>query len=233
MSKELTVVLNGEQKTLEIREGAALPLHELKTLSIAGTLSAPGDFKAIREQQFPIDKTHVIVDHEAGSITINTADREDVGKISITGLLQVHPDFTKIGINDPEVERSPAELATWIKMNRTFFDSKVVAMNLVTLLRNFKATVNKKLEESTTERANYSTLKEQIVNSNIPEGFNITVPLYVGEKAVKFIVEVVIDPESYACALISPDAADMMRKRKDELFEKQIERFSGYAIIYK
>lgn len=233
MSKELTVVLNGEQKALEIREGQALPLHELKPLALVGTISAPGDFYEIRKEQFPVEKSNVIVDREAGTIQLTGLDQEDVGSIRITGKLEVHPDFKRTGINDEENVRQITELATWIKMNRTFFESKSVAMNLVTILRNFKATVNKAIEDKRDDRANYSVLRQQVVESNIPQSFKMTVPLYVGEKPQTFDVEVVIDPEDFACALISPDAADEMKLRRNDIINEQIRRFEGYAIIEK
>jgi hypothetical protein len=118
-------------------------------------------------------------------------------------------------------------------MNRKLFDSKVIAMNLVSELRNFKAKVNKTIEEKSDDRANYANLREQVVNSNIPESFNLTVPLFVGFKPVIFAVEVIIDPDDFNCALISPDAADEMRKLKEVTMDEQIVRFDGYAVIYQ
>lgn len=231
--KEVTIELNGSQKELVLREGQALPLHELKTLTIHGSINAPGDFLDIRNEQFPVSGTHVLVNRDEGTIVLNAQDRDDVGKIQIKGALDEHPDFIRSGVNDPDKVRSLNELAGWIKMNRKFFESKIVAMSLVSQLRNFKATVNKILEEKNDDRANYSILKEQVVNSNIPETFTLTLPLFVGFKPVKFDVEVVIDPDDFGCALISPDAADEMKKLKEVTLDEQIARFEGYAVIYQ
>jgi len=233
MAKELKFDVKEGTQILEIREGQALPLHELKSLILAGSLQAPGDFLDVRKDQFPIDKSHVIVNEDAGTITLNSYDREDIGKISVKGQLQVHPDFNRIGINDSENLRSTSDLATWIKMNRTFFESKIVAMNLVTILRNFKANISKQLESKTDDRANYSTLRQQVVESNIPESFKITVPLYVGLKPVTFDVEIVIDPDDLSCALISPDAADKSKQLKEDMINEQVARFAGYVVIYQ
>lgn len=231
--EKLSLELKEGTQVLELRTGSALPFHELKHLLLKGSLQAPGDFLEIRRNQFPVDKTHILVNEDDGSITINSQDREEVGKITVTGNLTEHPDFKRIGINNQDMLRSPSELATWIKMNRTFFESKTIALNLVTVLRNFRATVNKILEDKKDDRANYSILREQVVNSNLPETFQITVPLFVGEKAVKFDVEIVIDPEDFSCALISPDAADLVRKAKELKLSEQISRFAGYVIIYQ
>ena len=233
MAKEIKIEVNGDQKELIFREGQALPLHELKTLTLAGSINAPGDFLDVRREQFPIAGTHVIVNRDKGYIQVSSQDREDIGKIIIQGTLEPHPDVVRAGINDQDSSRSLNELASWIKMNRKLFDSKVIAMNLVAILRNFKATVNKTLEDKNDDRANYSVLREQVVNSNIPESFDLTLPLFVGFKPVKFAVEVVIDPDDFSCALISPDAADEIRRLKEVTLDEQIVRFDGYAVIYQ
>ena len=233
MAKEIKLELSGDQKEVVFREGTALKLHELQTLTLSGSIQAPGDFLDVRREQFPIAGTHVIVNRDKALIQLSAQDREEIGKIIIQGVMEPHPDFLRAGINDPDAYRTLNELANWIKMNRKLFDSKVIAMNLVGELRNFKAKVNKSIEEKSDDRANYINLKEQVVNSNIPESFNITVPLFVGFKSVTFSVEVVIDPDDLSCALISPDAADEIRKLKEVTLDEQIVRFDGYAVIYQ
>ena len=233
MAKEIKIELNGTEKEVVFREGTANKIHEVQNLTIAGSINAPGDFFDIRKAQFPVEGTHVIIRRDKGEIVLNAQDRDEIGKITIMGALNEHPDFVRSGVNDPDVYRSLNELASWIKMNRKLFDSKVIAMNLVSELRNFKAKVNKTIEEKSDDRANYANLREQVVNSNIPESFNLTVPLFIGFKPVTFAVEVIIDPDDFNCALISPDAADEMRKLKEVTMDEQIVRFDGYAVIYQ
>ena len=233
MANEFNITVTGEQKTLEIRQGSALPLHELKNIELRGSINAPGDFLDVRRNQFQIESTHVIVNKDYGTITLNSNDQEEVGRISVTGELTSHPDFLRLGINDPESSRTTGGLASFIKMNRSFFETKSTAMNLVSLLRNFKASVNKQLEERSDDRGNYALLKEQIVESNIPEAFTVKLPLFIGEPPVSIMVEIVIDPEDFSCALISPEAADMIRERKEKIMNEQINRFDGYVVIYK
>ena len=229
---DLHVKVEGDQKILTIRQGDALPLHEVQNLAISGTLQAPGDFLSVRGEQFPKDKTHVIVDDNAGTIRLTSGDRDEIGVINITGILKLHPDLVNLGVNNSAVVRQPQDLAKFIKMNRTLFESKDVAMTLVAQLRSFKAKVNKEMEESSDDRANYSSRIQQVVESNIPDGFKVNVPLFIGETAITFVVEIVIDPDDFGCALISPDAADLVKRNRKLLLDEQLKRFTDYAVIY-
>ena len=231
--KELKVTVEEGVKTLEIRTGNALPLHELHSLTLIGSLRAPGDFLAVRKDQFPIDESHVLVNEDEGRINLISKDREDIGKIEIIGSVTAHPDFLRLGVNDVDVVRTPKELATFIKMNRTMFESKAKAMELVALLMNFKATIDKEIEDSSDNRANFTKKMHQAVESNLPDVFKVTTPLFIGEKAITFIVEIVIDPDDLSCMLLSPDAKDIFIKEKQVMINEQLVRFYSYAIIYQ
>lgn len=229
---DLHVKVEAGVKTLTIRQGQAAPIRDLQDLDLLGTLQAPGDFLEKRKAQFPVEESHVIVNDDTGVIQLVTGDRKEVARIDITGTLRVHSDFKSLGINNAGVIRQPKDLAKFIKMNRTLFESKDVAMTLITSLRNFKAKVEKQLEESSDDRANYTVRAQQAVDSNIPDGFKVTVPLFVGEAPITFLVEIVIDPDDFGCALISPDAADLVKRNKKLLIDEQLKRFTDFAILY-
>ena len=118
-------------------------------------------------------------------------------------------------------------------MNRTLFDSKETAAKLVTQLRDFRVKVEKDIQSNEDDRANKSMKVAQAVESNLPETFTLTVPLFVGLKPETFVVEVVIDPEDFSCSLLSPDASDMIKTEKEEAIKAQMENFSGYVVIHE
>ena len=217
---------------LEIRTGAAAIIHEPESLDINGTLSAPADFLKVRSQQCEPLKTHVVVNEDEGLITLIANDQDKVGYILITGKLTLNPEYVRTGVNTGN-GKTAFKLAQWIKMNRTLFDTKEEAARLVTELRSLKLKVDKQVEENEDDRANKSMKIAQAVESNLPEGFNLTVPLFVGEKAVTFAVEVVIDPEDFSCSLLSPDASDAIKKEKSDAIQKQLKNFSEYVVIYQ
>ena len=196
-------------------------------------MKAPCDFLQIRRQQFPPSASHVTVNEDAGRITLFGLDQSEIGSIKVHGNLTVHHDFERLGVNNTSIVRQPVDLAKWIKMNRSIFESKDVANNLISELRNFKAKINKELEQTSDDRANYTQRQQQAVESNLPDTFKIKVPLFVGEAPHTFVCEVIIDPDDFSCALISPDAADLVRREKAAMIAEQVARFDGYAIIYQ
>jgi len=229
--KEVNVTLAEGQQILEIRQGQAAEIHELNDLTITGTLNSPAKFLLIRKEQIDPTKSHVIVNEDAGTICLVANDREQVGGIIVTGELKLHPDFTRTGVNT-DLSRTTFKLAKWIKMNRPLFDSNAEAARLVTELRNFKAKVEKDVEKNEDERANHSMKISQAVDSNIPEGFVLHVPLFVGSKKSTIKIEIVIDPDDLTCSLLSPDAADLIKKEKESAIAAQVKNFNDYVVIY-
>jgi len=231
--EELNVTVTDGVKTLELRQGDALPLREPESvkLELSGSLRAPGDFLAKRKDQFKKEKTHVIVDENRGLITLVANDRDEIGVIRITGRIVVHPDFIALGINDPSKVREPRDLATWIKMNRGLFESKEIANKLVGILRNFEATVEKTIEKNEDERANHSKKHQQAVETNLPDTFKVNVPLFVGEPSQTLVIEIAIDPDNLDCILISPDASDLVRRERKAQIDTELKRLVEYAII--
>jgi hypothetical protein len=229
--KEINVTLNEGQEELVIRQGQAAEIHELGILSIKGTLNSPAKFLTVRKDQIDPLKSHVIVNQDLGTIHLIANDREEIGRIEVVGELKLHPDFVRTGVNQ-ETKRTAYKLAMWIRMNRTLFESNDVAAKLVTDLRHLKAKVEKHIEDNEDDRANVSMKRSQAVESNIPKGFKLSVPLFVGAQKSTFNVEVVIDPDDLSCSLLSPDAADLIKKEKETAIAGQVKNFKDYVVIY-
>jgi len=107
-------------------------------------------------------------------------------------------------------------------MNRFFFSDKNTAMKLVSDLKNFKAKVDKEIEMSDNDRGNTRLLQSQVVDSNIPEAFDIVIPIFKGQPEQKFRVEINIDARNFECSLISPDANDLINEVKSKLIGEQV-----------
>lgn len=114
------------------------------------------------------------------------------------------------------------ELANFIKMNRMYFESKAKAMELVSILRNFRAKVDKDVENADDTRGNKKLLLQQKVDSNIPETFNITIPIFKGVKPQTIGVEIMIDASDFSCQLISPDAKDFIDTESDKFIDQEV-----------
>ena len=222
------------QLDVVIREGQALPLHEPVKVNIVGVLNSPARWLEKRQELQQItNKCHVTVDREGLKITLQINENAHYGT-RIEGRLMLTETFKKFHINDGH-SFTLKELATLFKMNRSFFESKQIAMELVTLLQNFKGKVNKDLEASTDNRGNKKVDFVQAVESNLPEAFTLHLPIFKGLEAEDVECEVYVDPDDWSCQLISPDANDIVERYRDEAFQKVIdgieENLPGVAII--
>jgi hypothetical protein len=90
-------------------------------------------------------------------------------------------------------------------MNRSAFENKMTAMELVNTLMNFEAKVNSDIELSKSNKGDMKSLRAQTVKSNLPESFRIQIGAFVGYEKKSINVELEVDPSTFECALVSPD----------------------------
>ena len=217
-----------------MREGEALPLHEPVKVEISGVLDSPARWLEKRpELQQITNKCHVRVDREMLLIVLQINENAYYGTM-IKGTLSLTDAFRKFHINDGH-SFTLVELAKLFKMNRSFFETKQKAMELVTTLQNFKGKVNKDLEASNDNRGNKKVDFVQAVESNLPEAFTLHLPIFKGLEAEDVVCEVYVDPDDWSCQLISPDANDIVERYRDEEINKVLDRIEeampGVAII--
>lgn len=236
--KDLTVNVMSEAGELVIRQGDAAPaLLPRGGERITGTLSVPrlALEKLPRKVAIDMDESgdtilahsYITVCREKGRMLFvqNTGMPEETGHY--VGELTLAHKFKEFGINDPDKRRTTFDLAEVIKMNRKYFDTKEIAMKLVTTLRTFKAKVTKQIEDSDDKRGNTSMIRVQAVESNIPESFFLTLPIFAGYPPQRIAVEISIDAQDYSCALVSPDAADFIEQYTDELIDDELKAIVG------
>lgn len=217
-----------------MREGEALPLHEPVKVEISGVLDSPARWLEKRpELQQITNKCHVRVDREMLLIVLQINENAYYGTM-IKGTLSLTDAFRKFHINDGH-SFTLVELAKLFKMNRSFFETKQKAMELVTTLQNFKGKVNKDLEASNDNRGNKKVDFVQAVESNLPEAFTLHMPIFKGLEAEDVVCEVYVDPDDWSCQIISPDANDIVERYRDEEINKVLDRIEeampGVAII--
>ena len=223
-NKELNIHVQKESPTIEILKGEALPRREPLKVTVEGLINTPFDYLKKRHNEIDIKKSHLIVNISDGSIEL-VVNEKDHYCDTIYGKLKLNPDYTNFGINTGK-SRDTFELANFIKMNRFFFDDKNTAMKIVSELKNFKAKVNREFENSDNDRGNTKLSKSQVVESNIPEAFDIVVPIFKGQNENKFRVEINIDARDFSCVLISPDAKDLINETKSNLINEVIANIS-------
>lgn len=215
-----------------IREGKALPIHEPVKVDIAGTIDAPLRFIEKRKDILNHDTCHILVERERRIIALQCSENNYFGS-RIAGTLELSPEFQKLNINSGEY-LTHFEMAELFKMNRSLFENKSVAMRLVSDLQNFKAKVDKEVEESNNNRGDRRLLYSQAVQHNLPESFKLNIPLFKGQPKITIEVEVYIEPNNFNCTLISAEANDIINEGRDEIMDevlRQIQELTPNIVI--
>lgn len=236
-SKEFNINVDNEIKELVVRHGKAKPVAEFrKSVNVKGTLSVPrihlknppswltGEGLSVLNNP-RVDNilsfSHLTIDREKGVITF-TEDAGNEWQSTYVGALVMDPRFEKFKINTGK-SYTTMELAEFIKMNRSYFETRDKAMLLVSALRNFKAKVDKDIENADDGRGNRKILLAQAVDSNIPESFKICLPIFKGYERQTIEIEISIDAGDLSCTLISPEANDYIEEVKDDLIDAEID----------
>ena len=194
-----------------IREGAAPKVLDPKApvkMNINGTIGAPVEFlkKRINAGQFEQKNCHIIVDREKITIELVVNESDEYTRGTIKGTLQFHPKFIEFGI-------------------------KNVNMTLVSACKNFTATVNNAIERSIKENGDRTDNFAQVVNSNLPESFTLSIPVFKGGDKENLEVETFakIDGRNVAFVLMSPGAEETLETLRDTAIDKELEAIKEIA----
>lgn len=204
MENVLKIDLGPENKELIILTGEAEKVYHDKAIEVkGGSIKSAYQYlskKVVRPETIEHSKLEYCYDKLYINLLYDARQRNpDV----ILGSLKLHPDLEKFNINSNK-SYSTFELADFIKMNRHYFENKEYAMKLVAELRNFEGKVNRDLEAKDDNRGNKKVLINQVVESNIPSGFFLELPVFVGQENKRLEIEINIT-SSFECSLISPD----------------------------
>lgn len=229
--KQIFVQTKEGTTALEIREGAALPLKEPVKIVVIGQIDAITKYIKQRMpfKDIRIDIALIVVNRDKMQIFFQQNPGDFYGT-EITGKLELSKEFMEWGINTKETY-SPHELADFIKMHRSHFEKKEEANKLVSILRNFEAKVNKEIQDKDDKKGNTDLIRRQTVQSNLPEGFNLKIPIFKGTDKQKVNIEIDIDARTLECYLISPEAQEVIDETRDQLIDAEIDQLKEFCVI--
>ena len=216
-----------------IREGAAPKVLDPKApvkMNVNGTINAPFEYLSKRIDCINQKDCHIIVNREKITIELVVNEADEYTRGTIAGTLQYHPKFEEVGINTGKVW-SPFDFAMFCKMNRAFFADKNVNMSLVSACKNFTAKVNNQIERAIQENGNRTDNFAQVVNSNLPESFTLSIPIFKGGKKEDLVVETFakIDGRNVAFVLLSPGAEETLEDLRDKAIDEQLNAIKAIA----
>ena len=216
-----------------IREGAAPKVLDPKApvkMNVNGTINAPYEYLTKRIDCIKQKDCHIIVNREKITIELVVNESDEYTRGTIAGTLQFHPKFEEFGINAGKVW-SPFDFAMFCKMNRAFFADKNANMSLVSACKNFTAKVNNQIERAIQENGNRTDNFAQVVNSNLPESFTLSIPIFKGGKKEDLVVETFakIDGRNVAFVLLSPGAEETLEDLRDKEIDEQLNAIKAIA----
>jgi hypothetical protein len=233
-NEKIEIKLSDNQKELIIRQGIAEPIHEQKAYTyIEMLITSPADWfeKRVNNIQVNPMDCHVVADYKDRSILLVLNERDKtVDKIG--GMLIINEELEKLCINKGPV--SIRTLAKTLKMKRHLFADKEDCMRLVSELLSFRAKIEKEVEKFDDRRGNKRDLTAHVVNSNLPKGFTLNLPIFEGMEKFTINIEIEIDVNDTdtTVTLISPDLEELIITQTDLVFEKELSRFvNGVTII--
>ena len=221
------------QNEIILREGAAPKVLDPKApvkMNVNGTINAPFEYLSKRIDCINQKDCHIIVNREKITIELVVNEADEYTRGTIAGTLQHHPKFEEFGINTGKVW-SPFDFAMFCKMNRAFFADKNANMSLVSACKNFTAKVNNQIERAIQENGNSTDNFAQVVNSNLPESFTLSIPIFTGGKKEDLVVETFakIDGRNVAFVLMSPGAEETLEDLRDKAIDEQLNAIKAIA----
>lgn len=215
------VVIREVNKVNELEVKAPV---KLKLDGVIGSVAEYLSKRADQPDQINQKRCHILVDREKIKIILVHNENDEYLTGSVHGTLDMHPKFKEFGINSGKVW-TPTGLGMFFKMNRAFFSDKAENMKLVTTLMNFTATVNNSIERSAKENGDRTDKFAQVVNSNLPASFILTIPIFKGMLAETLEVETFaqVNGREVAFVLLSPAANQTMEDIRDRVVDDQLE----------
>lgn len=209
-----------------------LPVLEPLKVKLCGTIDAVHEYltKRLNAGQFEQKDCHILVNREKLSITLITNETDDRNQAIITGALAFYPKYVQFGINTDKMWE-PTGLSKFLKLNRAVFPDMAQNMELVSILKNFKARINQKVENSREDNGSRADNYSQVVNSNLPKSFVVAMPIFKGRPVEQIEVELLadIDGRDVKLALCSPGAEVIVEEERNKAIDEQLSLIRSLA----
>lgn len=227
----------GDTGTLLI--GKANTPKEPTKLVVTGDFSAVSNYLKVKKasannfQMVSPERTIVLCDKENITIDLFT-DPNDPDATEIRGKAEFSKELQDFGINNAKFF-TREQLIKLIRFNRRFFHNKEENANLLSAYQSFTASVNKNIQEESDLRGNKNNQFQKKVNTSLPESFVLDIPIFKGEPAVSFLVEICMEDYDNGIRFWfeSVDLAELIATKTDELFARELESCKEYAVIFK
>lgn len=225
--------INGEAKTYQIIHQQKYAEKPPKGIGISGNIDTVVKYLEKNREQFEIQSDDYFIqvyrDSRAISLLFNQRNPYDGGTSEVIGRLHLSSEMEewKINTGQPWDHKT---LSEFIKMRRSYFTDRTIAMKLSSELANIKIKTEKEFEKSDNNRGDFkAVLAQKVIQSNIPEGFTLKIPVFKGVQRVSVNVELYVNPNTFNVTLVSPEVEDYIADRTDAILDFNISAIAEIA----
>lgn len=236
--EKLELNITGEQKTLEVRTGAALPLKEPKIVSVSGDINAVKEFLSKRSgmlghqtQAVWQDRAVIYTDLFNRKITVDL-DPESPYGAKVTGELLLTRELQDFCINTT-TQFNREKLVKLLRFSKRFFKSPEVHLNILTSYQTFKAKATTSHENASDTRGNETKNFDKKVDSNLPTKFVLSMRIFKGQPIEDFMVEICLELTDAGAHFWfeSPELEELIALRTEQIFIDQLKDFADDLVI--
>lgn len=246
MQKLELAVNNVDGKPITIFEGKALEEKAPVKIQVGGDIKTVSSFVAKRKpansqlesdpglQTINPDRALVVVNKEELSICLYL-DPENYYGTEIKAKLEMEPELLKFGIETGR-KFTQQELIKLLKYGKRWFADPAAheALLLAYMKLDVKVTADLK-NDAPDGRGNRQNSFEKKVVSNIPEDFIMLIPIFKGQPAKRFRVEICLDSTDGSTKfwLESVELAELIQIESEAILNKELESCADYVTIWK
>lgn len=256
METKLNLTMNGNE--LILREGKAadpLPQREPNRIRIEGDIRTVGNYVAARTSEaieavadkevtdyVAVDPGLQAIDRTRAVLTVDRRERwmrleldpENYYGVVVTGKLEPAPELTAFGINAGRMYKRE-ELVKLLKFNSVFFADRGKHMEVIAGLMKVRVKTEAEINAHNDNRGNKGAGYEQKVvqDDGLLKRFDLKIPIYKGEEAMTFDVEVCFDVSGGLLEfwLESVRLRELELELVNSIIDKELERCPGLLVV--
>lgn len=207
-------------------------IHEEEHVSLKGTIKAPANFWEKRSATVTKLKAHVKYSYRDRTISLVTEENFSKLGEEVTGSLNINPEFNAFGINIEKMFKVN-DLVKHVRMNKFLFADKDVHAKILSSLKSFSANVESEIRKVNDGRGNIEDVYKTTMKSNAELNFNILAPIFIGEPAKSFNVEICCQADNSEVKFWfeSTDLINLFKQDSENIINKELERFDT-ALVF-
>lgn len=201
-------------------------IHEEEHVMLEGTIKAPANFFEKRKSEFEHLKSHVKYSYLKRSVILIT--EEQYGKLGyeVVGSLITNPMLSAFGINTDRIFKVN-DLIKHVRISKFLFADKEQHGKILKSLKEFNAKVETEIRKVNDNRGNIEDVYRVSMTSNAELNFNILAPVFTGEEAKSFNVEICCQADSSEVKFWfeSTDLINLLQQDTKKIIDSELSRF--------